>query len=97
MVTLDCSDYHHDGVFPHHIVAGHIVDDVREVFDDLRRGVMESTAEMIDAVDRGRKKVYHAIAANNVIVIADYILSSGTEKCGPGTITGQTLESSDVF
>ena len=71
MVTLDCSDcsdYHHDGVFPHHIVAGHIVDDVREVFDDLRRGVMESTAEMIDAVDRGRKKVYHAIAANNVIV-----------------------------
>ena len=27
-------------------------------------------------------------AANNVIVIADYILSSGTEKCGPQTITG---------
>ena len=27
-------------------------------------------------------------AANNVIVIADYFLSSGTEKCGPQTITG---------
>ena len=67
MVTLDRRNYHHNGVVPH-IVAGHIVDDVREVFDDLRRGVMESTAEMIDAVDRGRKKVYHAIAANNVIV-----------------------------
>lgn len=52
----------------HHKSGGHIVDDVREVFDDLRRGVMESTAEMMDAVDRGRKKVYHAIAANNVIV-----------------------------
>ena len=71
MLTLDrlenleiCDYHHHD----HVLVAGHIVDDVREVFDDLRRGVMESTAEMIDAVDRGRKKVYHAIAANNVIV-----------------------------
>ena len=67
MVTLDRRDCHHDTV-AHHLVAGHIVDDVREVFDDLRRGVMESTAEMMDAVDRGRKKVYHAIAANNVIV-----------------------------
>ena len=71
MVTLDRRDYHHDNgvvTVAHHLVAGHIVDDVREVFDDLRRGVMESTAEMMDAVDRGRKKVYHAIAANNVIV-----------------------------
>ena len=64
MVALDSRDLCFDDL----VVAGHIVDDVREGFDDLRRGVMESTAEMIDAVDRGRKKVYHAIAANNVIV-----------------------------
>ena len=69
MVTLDRYDSQLEHCHNHnHLVAGHIVDDVREVFDDLRRGVMESTAEMIDAVDRGRKKVYHAIAANNVIV-----------------------------
>merc|ERR1711973_127466 len=31
-----------------------------------------------------------AIAANNVIVIADYYLTSGATKCGPQTVTGWT-------
>ena len=52
--------------------------------------LVQQAQDLVTIIQRTTTTPAAGSEANNVIVIADYFLSSGTEKCGPQTITGQT-------
>merc|ERR1712154_698736 len=58
--------------------------------------LVQQAQNLVDIIQKTTTTPAAGTAANNVIVIADYYLGSGIEKCGPQTILGWT-ENADYY